>query len=325
MLKKFRHLTLWIAESLIFPRPKNWKLVALCFAGATVFWFFNSLGKDYTTRIDYPVKFLYSQPGTVVVGKLPSSIELDVTAGGWNLLFLNLNPNRVDPIAIFLENPTATHYLTRSDLRALAADELKEFTLNYVITDTLAFDIQPLVTKTVVLQVDTTTYTMEPNHHRVGDIRVTPDTLVIEGPASQMELLSDTLYFPLNEKEIDRDVSETVETKFLPGKQLITTVPEIEVYFKVVEYVKAERRLPINRIGFPKDSSYYLSDSVLMVSAWIPQESKIHFDTMSINAVVYADSLSQNDSIWLPRLTPRVQYPFDLQYVPQWVRIIRKP
>ena len=46
-------------KKLFSSEKSKWRVVALCILGATTFWFFNALNKQYATRINYPIEFLY--------------------------------------------------------------------------------------------------------------------------------------------------------------------------------------------------------------------------------------------------------------------------
>ena len=303
---------------------KNWKVVALCFAGATIFWFFNSLGKEYTTRIDYPIRFSYSLEGTTIVGSLPKSVELNVTAGGWVLLQHSLNPNRMAPVIIFLENPTQTQYLTRNQLRTVISESLKDLTLNYVLTDTLRFLIEEEGSRTLSLRADLEALTFDEGYQRSSPLSLQPDTIKITGPISQINELSDSLTLTLTGEDIDERFEQTVEVStLLPYPELIPDPRQIEASFEVSEYDLQEFKVPITTQGFPADSSYYLADSTVSVLLWLPIQPEGAYDTLEITAILYADSIQEVDSIAKPYVTVNNLTPGTTQMVPQWVRILR--
>ncbi|HAA21505.1 MAG TPA: hypothetical protein DCP28_23090 [Cytophagales bacterium] len=297
--------------------------MALCFVGATIFWFFNSLGKDYTTRINYPIDFLYSTQGTMVVGDLPRSVELNVTGGGWTLLQHTLNPSRFPTLSFLLEAPTSTQYLTRSDIQKEATENLKAFTLNYVLTDSLHFLIEDISFRTVTLAVDEEQFVYDDNYRRTGDIILEPDTLRITGPRSQVESLQDTLWIPLELDDIDEAVTENIDVEFLPSEYMTTSVSEIQVSFPVVEFIPVRRSIPIETVGFPSDSSLYLADSMVSVLFWMPEGEVAEYDSLKITALVSAQELLPTDTLALPLLTVEGSPDDNFQAVPERIRVIR--
>lgn len=322
--RALRKISRSVANGLIFPDTRNWKVVALCLAGAIIFWFFNSLGKEYTTRIKYPISFLYSLEGTQVVGELPTSILLNVTGGGWNLLKHNLNGRRSEAITLFLENPTSTKYFARTDLRAFASEAVKDFSLNFVLTDTLSFDIQPVTSKRVVLALDSSQLQFETNHLQSSPTQIYPDTLTLTGPASMIEATPDTLWIPVPDRELDDDFQDKIDVDFLPSEYLKPSVSEFTLAISVTEFSEVTRYVPLQRIGFPSDSSIYVSDSVLRVVFWLPTEQASSIDTLSLSSRIYADSLQDSDSLWIPLIDYTWLPADDYAVIPQWIRIFRR-
>src|SRR5687767_9682749 len=83
---------------------KNWKAVVLCVLAATVFWFFNSLNKRYTTNITFPVTFDYDDENYIAVKPLPSSVRINVTGVGWDLFRRSLGI-KIPPLVIPIDRP----------------------------------------------------------------------------------------------------------------------------------------------------------------------------------------------------------------------------
>ncbi len=109
----------------------NWKVVLLSIIGATTFWFFNALNKDYDARISYPIEFQFDRDSVVIMQPLPTTLSIDVSSGGWNLLRKTFWFN-VTPIQIVLENPTEIGFYTRNSLMPIVSDQLDELKINYL-------------------------------------------------------------------------------------------------------------------------------------------------------------------------------------------------
>ena len=115
---------------------KNWKAVVLCIFTATVFWFFNALNKEYTTTISFPLEFDYNRDRYIPVKPLPQDVRINVTGIGWNL-FRRSAQVKVPPLVIPLDRPTDVQKIVGSTLPAFFANQLGDFQINFVITDTL--------------------------------------------------------------------------------------------------------------------------------------------------------------------------------------------
>jgi len=132
---------------------KNWKAVVLCIFTATVFWFFNALNKDYTTTISFPLAFDFDRDRFIAVKPLPQDVRINVTGIGWNLLRRS-SRLKVPPLIIPLERPVDVKKIVGSTLPVFFANQLADFQINFVITDTLRLAIEPKGVRKVVLSLN---------------------------------------------------------------------------------------------------------------------------------------------------------------------------
>ena len=250
---------------------RNWKVVALCVVGATTFWFFNALNKEYATRINYPVEFVFDREGVVVVEELPDEVGIVISGGGWNLLrktaWFNLNP-----IQVLLENPTSQKYITKSALSSIIADQLNEVRLNYVVNDTLFLDIEPKETKQVAIAIDSAGISLEKGFRIVSPIQVEPDSVLFIGPASFISQLADSILLDLPYEQLNESFDDLVDLTFMESEQIQVEPESISVAFDLAQFVRVERRVPIRPINFPADSSVFLKDTTALVSFMVRQD-----------------------------------------------------
>ena len=138
----------------LFPQEGNYKIVALCVAGATIFWFFSALNKpNYTTRIQYPIAFSYNTDSTYLLSSLPEDITLEISGGGWDLLRKTLVFNE-PPLEIPLDDPTQTKFIPSQSLANRIRRNLAGVALNAIVTDTLFIDIDSMRSKEVPVVLD---------------------------------------------------------------------------------------------------------------------------------------------------------------------------
>ena len=191
---------------------KNWKVVLLSLGGATTFWFFNALNKDYNAVINYPIEFQFARDSVVILDPLPSSVTIDVSSGGWNLIRKTLFFN-VTPIQIELENPTEISYYTRSALFPLVIDQLEELQINYLVTDTLYINIDKKKTKKFLAKIDSLKIPLKDSYRLTSSIQITPDTIELTGAQSFLDTLGQYYYLSFDTKEIDDSFDKKIEVE----------------------------------------------------------------------------------------------------------------
>lgn len=252
-------------------KKEDWKIIALCFIGATIFWFFNALNKQYNASIRYPVEFVFNRDSTVIVNELPDNIRLDVSGGGWDLLRKTFWFD-IDPVIISLENPTGTEYLSREFLDPIVKEQIGQIEINQVVTDTIRLHIEKRISKTIPIKIDTARIRLGQGMKIASKINLVPDSVTVIGPASQIEAMSDTFLISLYNSQIDENFEDELNLEsFLP--RLVRAVPEqIDVQFNVKKYMRARVAVAVETINFPSNSQWVLEDSTLVISVEAPEE-----------------------------------------------------
>ncbi len=257
-LKILSHFFHWIF-TVLTPPKKDLKVVLLCFIGATVIWLFNALNKNYTTDVSCPIAYEFDRTNLVVVKSPPPKININVSAGGWNLLRRTLLFTRY-PVKLELQNPASTHFILGSSLITSLSDQLTELTVNSVETDTLFYDIQTRKDKTLTGKINRKSFTLKDFYRVVGPITINPGEFKISGPEKMIDTLPNDFEISIDEDGIDKPFSDFIKLDYLNSKLVSFTPQEVHVSFNVERFILKRIKLPVVPVNFPKDSSAYLAD-----------------------------------------------------------------
>lgn len=209
----------------------------LCLMAATVFWFFNALNKNYSTNINFPLAFEYNQESYVPVTTLPSTVRLNVSGLGWDLLRKS-SGLKVPPLTIPLEHPTEIRKIVGSTLPALLSTQLEGFQINFVLTDTLHVDIDERVKRKFGVTIDSIQRYLHSDFGLFNNFKVNPDTVWIEGPKRIVNELPEVLKLALPKRNINRDFKEEIEIIFKNNESVRRDPPVIEVSFEVEKLIE---------------------------------------------------------------------------------------
>ncbi len=299
----------------------NAKTIFLCLVTAFIFWFFNSLNNEYTTRLDYPVAFNFNKDSLISKTDLPSQISINVTGGGWNLLRKTIGFS-VEPLKINLESVPVQSYLTEFSLLTLASDQLEELTVNYIISDTIFVDIDVKSEKSFKVYVDTSSLSLAKNHLVVSDISISPDSIKLVGPQSEINAIGEVLNLVIPDTDIDDNYDETIPVS-LSTQPKITSYPEkVEVTFSVEPFVTYQRKVKIERLNFPDKKVFLLSNASANLSAYLPASKVEELDTMNIIAVADYEKLNMQDSTIILKPQRLPEYIIQLEFEDPSVKII---
>jgi hypothetical protein len=301
----------------------NWKVVVLSVIGATTFWFFNALNKDYSARISYPVDFEFERDSVIVMKPLPSTLDIDVSSGGWNLLRKTFWFN-VDPIRISLENPTEIGFYTRNSLLPVVVDQLKELKINQLITDTVLIDIEKKMSKKVRLQLDSAQIDLAENHRVTSQILLSPDSVMMIVPQSFYDTLGNDYPLVLTSKGISGDYNREVVVK-IPGRDLTRSIPEsVRVKFTVDKFERRSVEVGIEIENFPEDSSIYLSQDKIQVFYTVNESLDTDFSGDDFVITTDLNLLDPKDSTVLAILVYHPEEALEIEVIPENIKVAIK-
>jgi len=279
----------------------NWKIVILSVLGATIFWFFNALNKNYNARINYPLEYTFQRDSVIVVAPLSNKVKIDVGGGGWTLFRKTFWFN-AEPIIISLDNPTDIKYYTRSSLVPLISDQLDGLNLNFVITDTVFINIEKKVIKKLKVQIDSLSVPIKEDFRITSPIYITPDSVFITGPKSIMDKMNLYVWAELDNNNIDEEFDDEVKL-LLPNDRLVTASPtEVNINFNVEEFKFVELPINMEAINFPNDSSIYMLDSMITIHYVVNEKDAASIESSDFNVTIDFSFLNKKDSTITPLL-----------------------
>ena len=207
-----------------------------------VFWLFNALNKEHTANLQYPVSINYDRNRFVPVGKLPSRIPLNVTGKGWNLLAASLG-FRTEPVAIDPATETGTTRMGADELIRGFAPALGRLSINYFSIDSLAFAFEPRMRRKVALVPDLSGLVMLQGFEPIAPVRIAPDSVVLDGPASTVSSVPD----PMPVKPVEDRISGEYRRSVLinAGSGIKTKPLKAEISFLSIRMKTFTVRVPV--------------------------------------------------------------------------------
>jgi YbbR domain-containing protein len=229
---------------------KNWKVILLCIFAAAIFWIFNSLNKNYSASIDFPLVFDYDQESYVAVKALPDEIKLNVSGLGWDL-FRKSAGLKVPPLRIPLENPSEVKKIVGATLPALFSGQMEGLQINFVITDTLHLQIDPKVRKRIKIKIDSVEQYVRAGYGISGPIVITPDTVWLEGPQSLVTVVPDNFLVKPDASNLDESFDESVMVDI--SNNLIQVNPStVQVSIPVSKLIQMSDSASLTIINIPR-------------------------------------------------------------------------
>tara|TARA_R100000005_G_C4992095_1_gene199344 strand:+ start:319 stop:1296 length:978 start_codon:yes stop_codon:yes gene_type:complete len=231
-------------------KDEKLKVVVLCIIISTTFWFFSALNKsDYVTQINYPIEVVYNDSLYVALSEIPDKLPLEVTGGGWDLMTRSFGFN-MEPLIIELENPIRDNYRLSSNLRQDIVPRLDPVTINYLLEDSLIFNIDERVSIDVELVLDSADIKLSPNQRITSEITLQPNMVRISGPKSLLDTIQRPIRISIGDTEFNKSVDQKFSVRDFGSSLISTDITEVSVKFEVTEFMRKEIELPIHPVNF---------------------------------------------------------------------------
>ena len=301
----------------------NIKVVVLCVAAATTFWVLNALNKDnYSTIVDYPVQWEYDQKNYIPVKPLPQSIQIQISGNGWDLLrkYFNISGTAYP---ILLQSPAEKKYLLSADLKRSLGEFITPTQLENVLGDTIHYQIDRIVTKTLRPVLDSLSYSFDKNIALEGKVNFIPDQLEITGPSSVLEAFEGNYPVALNASKINSNFSGkvplTVDEPLAPLIQL--KQKEIQVSFSVLSYLEGNKRLKIKKINFPSNVKISNEELIPVLSYLIEESDLPQMKDLQFEAVLDYRKRNRTDSTLQIEVSPNPRFLKEVRISPPQIKL----
>ncbi|MCH7409598.1 YbbR-like domain-containing protein [Belliella sp. DSM 111904] len=301
----------------------NMKVVALCFLAASTFWFLNALNKDnYNTVVDYPIEIIFDSEEFMAVEKLPTKVKIEINGNGWDLLRKYFNVNE-SPFLIEINNPATKNHILSSEIRRSLAENISPTTLVSMVSDTIKFKIDKIVTRKVKVEPDTSGNIIAKNHRILGEIEINPTTLNIKGPTSVLEKLEGSLKIKLGEDKINKNFEKSIPVAIPSEWEDFLSLEEesVQVKFNIVQLLEGNKRLKINKINFPENVSLVQEPNNVMMYYLIEEPKVEQLKQMDLEAILNYYNRDKEDSTISITLSPRTSILENVRFEPSTFRL----
>jgi len=242
---------------------------------ATIFWFINKVGNEFSTTIDYPVTYVNLPSKKVLVSDLPKSLHLSINAYGYDILRyklssepypiiidaqkfgVNLNKAKVNQYRL------ATRYL-RENINSQISSEIRVID---IMPDTIYFQFSHQTNKKVPVKSDLK-LEFEKESMLNGAIVFKPDCIIVSGPNSILDTLQYITTKQQTLKGFDESIQKNVELQEINNtqfdrKQVVALIP-------VSKLTEVLFELPVITVNVPDSLKLITFPGTIKLSCSVP-------------------------------------------------------
>lgn len=298
---------------------------------AVVIWYFNALSKDYTTDLNFRLRYTDMPEDKVLVNTPPDRLNLVVHAQGFTLLKYRMGlifyPVILEASYQTLRrnnnSPKGEYYMTtRSVFDKIDGQLSSDVTLRSISPDTLKFLFSETTQKNIPVRV-LAKLQFNKEFLPVGAMSVTPASVTVTGPRA----IVDTMRFVYTRKENFKKLKDTLraEIKLQPVNQLRYSATEVKIEQAIERHTEATIIVPIEAINLPEGLVMKTFPGTVTVNCMVPLASfeKLKPDMFRIAAdySVISDLRDNNMKLRLS-LVKAPDYVSDVRFHPKSVDFV---
>ncbi len=220
----------------------------VCLIIATSLWFLNALGKDYTAKVSYPVKYINPPANQFLADKTPVKLDLTIFGQGFTLLrfkLLSFSPIILDIAEITknIDSNSGTYRILSKNLISEISEQFnEEIKISEVNPEILDIVLDSLVTKTVPVELDLNVEFV-PQFNLKNPISTNPDKVKITGPTLVLEKINAVKTKVNIINKLEASIKQEIDL-IHPDKTTIS--PEkVTLTIDVEKYTEKELKIPV--------------------------------------------------------------------------------
>lgn len=241
--------------------PEDRTILAICLGFSFVFWLLVKFSKEYTVVRTVALRYELPQ-GKAFVTSPPKSVLVSLTAQGWYFLVGGITGRDYELEYAVLNNSTfnLTPTTLRSDLDDLVNDKEVKFTNLLFDGVRIGLEDQQQVLLPIHLQ---SKFTFAEEHHLADSVVITPDSVWITGPASQMSTLTYWLTDSLLLQNLDKDYDAQLSLQ-APQDGIHIAPAAVQVNVPVERYTEKSIFVSVEVVNPLADSIKLFPDKALI-------------------------------------------------------------
>ncbi|HOY38922.1 MAG: hypothetical protein KBB11_06315 [Bacteroidales bacterium] len=223
---------------------------------STVLWFLNALEKEYSTTIDFVVKYENIPYNSMPAEGSPEKVSVSIRGHGYNLLKYKLSLSNMPVVIDFSEyklsrsqNDKNNYFFRMANLSELFMKRFdNDIYFESISPDTLFFTSFKTEKKRVAVKPDLH-YKLENQHKIAGSITLSPDSVTIYGSPVILKTIDSVLTESINLGVISSSMKKKVAIKTYDKVKIEPKSVNLEIV--VEKCTEKTLSIPVNPINFP--------------------------------------------------------------------------
>lgn len=219
MKKELLKIIAHFSERKTINNKKTFSIFFICFSISLFIWFLTKLSQNYTTTINFQIKYINSLPKKALTHTYDSVISIEMTSNGLNLLnfrfFKHKKSLKINLLESDIKNKSYSienYILTKDILQQIYYQLDFSEKISKISPDTLIFILENIISKNVEVIGDFEIQ-CKTQYQIYGSSRISPSTITISGPPSMIDSIHSIKTFSKLFMSVDKNINVQLELK----------------------------------------------------------------------------------------------------------------
>ena len=210
------------------------KLVALIFA--VLIWFMVVTENDYDHVIEIPITAVNVHKSKVILNEFPRKANVRITGSGKSLIALGVSRGaRLELDMLGVENRKTFHLEPRNVILPRPAGTINP--VEILMPDSVTIILDDFTTKRIPVK-SKVKLVPAPGYIAVGDVQISPDSVIVSGPKSIVENIEDVFTLDEEYSELTFDFEKAFSLAPLPYQRVALNKSVVEVFQNIQKLVE---------------------------------------------------------------------------------------
>jgi hypothetical protein len=286
--------------------PKSF-FVAL--AVALFFWLLTKLSKEYQAVIAFPVEYVNIPQDKLIQSTPLDKIDIQGNASGFKLFGIHLFKKKIRlDVQKSRRKLNSKYYILLENQKIDIQNQVSNnFIINGIAQDTIYLDLGQLTSKKVPLK-GSFDFSYTSGYHLTKPIQITPDSILVSGPKSQIDTLQNFHLQKLTLKNISKSIAQTIKINAI-SKRLKFSIKEATVLADVDRFTEGKLELPFEIINLPENALVTTFPKTVQIfyQVGLTNFSKVNATSFRI-VCDYNNSISNNLNYLIPRVVVKPDF-----------------
>ncbi|PRX54514.1 CdaR family protein [Flagellimonas meridianipacifica] len=217
-------------------------------------WFLSNLSDSYESRTNFTLNYK-SLPDSLILGnKASKNLEAKVRTSGFQLMYYRFFSKQIDVDLSNVGYQNGEYVITEDNLKKQMDKQLSQnVSLLDLDRSRWVVDLYQVSQKALAIKPNIE-LKFQPNHILDGVLTISPDSIVVKGPASEIDTLFEVETEPIILNNLSEDFSEEASIVFPKGlDNSIFSSNRTQVSGHVVKFSEKVFEVEVKPVNFPDD------------------------------------------------------------------------